>query len=501
MEIDLSWSASPTAGATYNVYASATSGFTPSALTRVASNVAATSFHQQGLLASTTYYYLVTAVDPAGESAASNSASATTQSGATGGGSCSVSYAVTTQWGNGFTAAISITNQGGAAIHGWSLTWTWPGNQQMTLPAWNANGSQTGANASLTNLSYNAAIAPGATITGIGFNGSYSGQNPMPASFSLNGSVCGGSGGVTPPPAAPSAPAATAASPSQINLSWSASSTAGVTYSVYSSSTSGFTPSTANRVTSGLTATAFQDTGLKASTAYYFVITAVNAAGESAPSAQVSATTQAAPALPAAPANLQATPASSSQINLTWSPSATAGVTYNVYAGSAAGFAPSSLNRVAAGLSTTGFQHAGLSASTTYYYLVTAVNAAGESLPSNQASAKTQAAVTGGAACHITFVDQNDWGIGFTGAISIANTGAGAINGWVLTWTWLGNQQLSGAWNANGTQSGSAVTFGSASWNGSIAPGATLTGIGFNANYSGVNSVPSAFYLNGARCQ
>jgi rhamnogalacturonyl hydrolase YesR len=70
-------------------------------------------------------------------------------------------------------------------------------------------------------------------------------------------------------PTAPSGLAATAASSSQINLSWTAGSSpcAGITYTVYRSTTSGFAPSSSNQISSGVTATAYSDTGLTAARA------------------------------------------------------------------------------------------------------------------------------------------------------------------------------------------------------------------------------------------
>jgi hypothetical protein len=102
---------------------------------------------------------------------------------------CHVTYHVTGQWNTGFGAAVAIQNTGTAPVNGWHLTWTWPGNQQIT-DSWNSTHSQTGANAQLTNAGYNAAIASGATLSGIGFNGSYSGTNTAPAAFYLNGTLC-----------------------------------------------------------------------------------------------------------------------------------------------------------------------------------------------------------------------------------------------------------------------------------------------------------------------
>jgi chitodextrinase len=93
---------------------------------------------------------------------------------------------------------------------------------------------------------------------------------------------------------------------------------------------------------------------------------------------------------PAAPSNLNATAVSSSQINLSWTASSTSGVTYNVYRSTTTGFAISSATRIATGVTGTSFSNTGLSASTTFFYLVTAVNSNGESAPSNEASATTQ---------------------------------------------------------------------------------------------------------------
>ncbi len=84
-------------------------------------------------------------------------------------------------------------------------------------------------------------------------------------------------------PAAPSSLTASAAGSSQINLSWTASSTSGVTYDVYESTSNGFTPNASNRLATGIVATAYSATGLTASKAYYFRVTAVNSAGDPLP--------------------------------------------------------------------------------------------------------------------------------------------------------------------------------------------------------------------------
>ena len=105
-----------------------------------------------------------------------------------GGGTCHVAYTKNSEWPGGFTAQVVISNTGTTAINGWSLTFTFPGDQHLTS---NFNGgfAQTGENATLTNASYNGTIAPGASITD-GFQGSWTSNDTSPASFSINGTAC-----------------------------------------------------------------------------------------------------------------------------------------------------------------------------------------------------------------------------------------------------------------------------------------------------------------------
>jgi poly(hydroxyalkanoate) depolymerase family esterase len=100
---------------------------------------------------------------------------------------CRVAYTANT-WNTGFTADVTVTNTSTSAINGWTVTWTWPGNQQVTN-AWNASVTQSGGQATARNVSYNATIAPGAT-TDFGFQGTYSGTNTAPSGFALNGTAC-----------------------------------------------------------------------------------------------------------------------------------------------------------------------------------------------------------------------------------------------------------------------------------------------------------------------
>ena len=106
-------------------------------------------------------------------------------------------------------------------------------------------------------------------------------------------------GGITPRvPDAPQSLAASAASASAINLTWSAT-TITDWYDVYRSTTSG---GTFTAIGSSTSAT-YSDTGRSASTAYYYKITAVNDSGASTYSSAVNATTSAAPTTSTAPAS------------------------------------------------------------------------------------------------------------------------------------------------------------------------------------------------------
>jgi sugar lactone lactonase YvrE len=131
--------------------------------------------------------YAVTIKGVSGSLSASTTISLTIQSGF----ACHVGYSITNYWGgNSFEVALSIGNTGTATIKNWTLTWTYANGQQVT-EIWNANESQSGANVSVTNLSYNGSIAPGASYTGVGLNASWNGKtNAVPTSFAINGTTC-----------------------------------------------------------------------------------------------------------------------------------------------------------------------------------------------------------------------------------------------------------------------------------------------------------------------
>jgi cellulase/cellobiase CelA1 len=114
------------------------------------------------------------------------------------------------------------------------------------------------------------------------------------------------------------------------------------------------------------------------------------------------------------------------------------------------------------------------------------------------ASAAPAAPAASGPACQVSYSTPSDWGSGFTAAITITNNGP-AITSWTLAYSYAGNQTLASGWSGNWTQSGKNVTVTNASWNGSLATGAS-TQIGANFNYSGTNTAPTSFSINGTAC-
>ncbi|GIF17943.1 hypothetical protein BJ973_009093 [Actinoplanes tereljensis] len=105
---------------------------------------------------------------------------------------------------------------------------------------------------------------------------------------------------------------------------------------------------------------------------------------------------------------------------------------------------------------------------------------------------------TASAGCRVTY-SVNDWGSGFTGTVTVANTGTSAWTAWNLGFAFAGNQKISQGWSATWTQSGTQVTATSLSYNGAVPAGGS-TSAGFNGTYTGSNPAPSAFTVNGLTC-
>jgi fibronectin type 3 domain-containing protein len=454
-QINLSWNA--VSGATsYTVQRATVSG---GPYTTVASPTTA-SFADTGLSAGTTYFYVVQAVNASGSSALSAQVSATTVPAAPTGVAATAASAsqINLTW-NVVTGAASYTVQrsttsggpytsvGSAATASFADTGLSPATTYFfVVQAVNASGSSalsaqvsgltmpaaptglaaTTASASQINLTWNAvsgatsytvqrATVSGGPYTTVG--------SPAAASFADSGlsanttyfyvvqavnssgpSASSAQASATTGLSAPTGVSATAASTTQINVSWNAVSGA-TSYTVQRATVSG-----GPYTTVGSPATAsFADTGLTAGTTYFYVVQAVNAAGSSASSAQVSAIT-----MPAAPTGVAATAASTSQINMTWN-AVTGAASYTVQRATVSGGPYTTVGSP----TTTSFADTGLSAGTTYFYVVTAVNASGSSALSAQVSATTvPAAPTGVAAAAASASQINLTWTAVTGAAS-----------------------------------------------------------------------------------
>lgn len=114
-------------------------------------------------------------------------------------GRCAVRYVVTGQWSNGFTADVTVTNLTGVTLNGWQVIWNFAGNQTVSS-LWNGTVSQVSQTVRVSNANWNGTVANGATAA-FGFTGNYSGSNPAPANFALNGNPC--STNVPPPTPTP----------------------------------------------------------------------------------------------------------------------------------------------------------------------------------------------------------------------------------------------------------------------------------------------------------
>ncbi|UMP07366.1 glycoside hydrolase family 6 protein [Amycolatopsis sp. EV170708-02-1] len=148
---------------------------------------------------------------------------------------CKVDYTITNQWDTGFGATLTVTNLGDPISGGWTLSWDFPGDQQVQQ-GWNGTFAQQGTRVTVRDAGWNGSIGTGATVSP-GFNGSHSGTNGKPAVFTLNGTTCTGSTvpttttsptttTTTPGPGGPKADNPYAGAGVYVNPDWSAKAAA-----------------------------------------------------------------------------------------------------------------------------------------------------------------------------------------------------------------------------------------------------------------------------------
>lgn len=181
----------------------------------------------------------------------------------------------------------------------------------------------------------------------------------------------------------------------QVTITWSPENDA-ISYNIYWSATPGVTTANGTKI-AGATSPYVQ-TGLTNGFTYYYIVTAVNNDGESAPSPEVSATLL----LPELP-GVTATPGNG-RVTIAW-PAVSGATSYNIYWSTTPGVT------VANGTPITGvtspYVQSGLINGTTYYYIVTAVNGNGELTPSSQVSAIPSVAPAPAAPTEVTATPAN----------------------------------------------------------------------------------------------
>ncbi|HJV34105.1 fibronectin type III domain-containing protein [Geomonas sp.] len=365
-QVSLSWGAVSNATG-YNIYWSTTAGVTTGNGTKIAAT--GNSFVQTGLQAGTTYYYVITAVNAAGESAASAQASASTNA---------APPVVTVP-----AAPMGVMAAGGTK----QTTVSWPAVTGAT--SYNVYYSTSSGVTTTSGTKLSGATSP-SVVTNLADSTTYyfivtavNSAGESAASVQVAATT------LTPAPAptAPAAPTGVTATggANQATISWQAVSGA-TSYNVYYSTTSGVTTTSGTRKAG--VSSPYVLTGLSAGTTYYVVVTAANAVGESAASAQASATTNAPPpAIPAAPTGVTAT-GGTNQVTVSW-PAVSGATSYNLYWSTKTGVTTTSGTKISG--ATSPYLQTGLAAGTSYYYVVTAVNSSGESAASAQVSAATAA--------------------------------------------------------------------------------------------------------------
>ncbi|WBB46739.1 cellulase family glycosylhydrolase [Verrucosispora sp. WMMA2044] len=102
------------------------------------------------------------------------------------------------------------------------------------------------------------------------------------------------------------------------------------------------------------------------------------------------------------------------------------------------------------------------------------------------------------AGCRVAYSAPSQWPGGFTANVAVTNLGD-PLNGWRLTWTFPSGQRVTQAWNATVTSSGNDVTASNVGYNAALGTNQTVS-FGFNGSWSGSNTAPTTFALNGVTC-
>ncbi|WP_326551219.1 fibronectin type III domain-containing protein [Micromonospora sp. NBC_01813] len=301
----------------------------------------------------------------------------------------------------------------------------------------------------------------------------------------------------TVPPTTPGIPTVVAISTTGVTLTWTAATdNVGVTgYEVAQRHTDYILIRNAsgNQITID---------GLVPSYTYQFSVSARDAAGNRSPFGPTLRLTMppgdGQP--PTAPANPVATEVGTDSVTLRWTPS-----TDNVYVGwyEVLRVHPDgSTTRVA-----TAPQHpptgptarvSGLTAGTTYTFVVRAHDDAGNASPLSDPLTVTTLPSTD--TCEVAYQVQHSWPGAFQTQVTIRNLSPKTIDGWTLSWTFSGDQRIGQLWGAEPVDIvGPDITVRNASWTSRIESGGSIQ-FGFIGSQSTSNTPPTGFVLNGVDC-
>ncbi|WP_406068947.1 cellulose binding domain-containing protein [Micromonospora sp. NBC_01638] len=203
---------------------------------------------------------------------------------------------------------------------------------------------------------------------------------------------------------------------------------------------------------------------------------------------------------PSAPQNLTVGEVTASTATLSWSPSTdNVGVLgYNVYKFD--GLFTSTLIATVPGTTYTTSLPPSLPLRNLYY--VRARDAVGNvSIASNTVALPTTSTppTPPPSTCRVTYRNQSEWQGGFVATVTVQNVGAAPIDGWIVTFSFPGDQQVISGWNATIGQTGASVTARNVDWNRVLAPNGSAT-FGVQGRWSASDAPPTGFSLNGAPC-
>ncbi|NUR85617.1 MAG: cellulose-binding protein [Nonomuraea sp.] len=144
---------------------------------------------------------------------------------------------------------------------------------------------------------------------------------------------------------------------------------------------------------------------------------------------------------------------------------------------------------------TTTYADTGLTPATTYRYQVRARDAAGNASPVSATAEVTTQPGTSTGGCTAAPTTQTQWSNGYViQPLTVTNTGSSTITGWTVTFTLPAGHTLTGSWNGVFTVSGRTVTVRNVAHNGTLAPGAATTSVGFQVGRpNGDSALPSGY--------